>query len=399
METSYQTLLENTIDTILSNNRNGIQSILITVFESLMKAERDFFLSAPDATNKGNGYYQRFVNHFQGRYEIRVPRDRQGLFVPLTLEVIRQDAKRMNDLALSLYSHGISQRGIKQVFKDVLGSRMSPGKLCGLIKALEPYRQSWQQQSLESFYPMIMIDALKLSVKRKTVAKESVYIVMGLTQDFRREILGLYLLPEETSYGWKTVFDDLNQRGLKQTGLVISDELSGIDHAVSHYFPGAHHQLCLIHKLRNLLTRVRAKEKETLVADFHRVFDLNNGADTVENCLQRLQSFINHWTSRYPSFKNQLPECKWHNYCAYLNYPPQVRKMLYTTNWIERLNKEIRKVSKHVNSFPNPDSVLNMIFMVITRLESTTYSKPVTSFYPYKEHMNNVFQPGQTQSY
>ena len=128
-----------------------------------------------DATNKGNGYYQRFVNHFQGRYEIRVPRDQQGLFVPLTLEVIRQDAKRMNDLALSLYSHEISQQGIKQVFKDVLGSQMSPGKLCFLIKVLEPYRQSWQQRFLESFYPMIMIDAVKLSVKRQTVAKESVY--------------------------------------------------------------------------------------------------------------------------------------------------------------------------------------------------------------------------------
>ncbi len=293
----------------------------------------------------------------------------------------------------------MSQRGVKQIFNDVLGSAMSPGKLSNLVKAFEPYRQAWQQRELESVYPVIMIDALKLSVRRQTVAKESVYLVMGLKKDFRREILGLYLLPEETASGWQMVFEDLLNRGMKNTGLIVSDELSGIENAVAISYPQARHQLCLIHKLRNLLIRVRASEKKSMVESFHKVFNLDDATYTPDCAILRLQTFIEQWKVKYPNFVRQLPEKKWNHYIAYLNYPPQIRRMLYTANWIERLNKEIRKVSRHVNSFPNTDAVLNMIYMVIDRLESTTYSKPITSFYPYQEHMNNVFHPDQTQSY
>ena len=393
---SYQSLLGETIHDLVTQKKLGIEQIMTQVMESIMQAERELFLQTADA-NKGNGYYSRLVKTFQGQLQLRVPRDRQGFFRPLMLEVLQQDNERLEQLALSLYSQGVSHRGVKAIFSEIFQTAISPGKLSQLVKAFEPHRQAWCQRKLASHYHAVLIDAVHQPIRRDTVACEALYVVVGLTPDFTREILGFYQLPQETAAGWETVFADLTARGLTCAGLVLSDELSGIEQAVATGLPHHHHQLCLLHKIRNLMLRVRHSVKGELANDWQHVLGLDDPMHTAEVFKQRLSAFIDKWSTHYPRIRRQLPEEKWSYYAAYLAYPFSVRRMLYTTNWIERLNKEIRKVIRHVNSFPNAEAALNLVFMATRQIEEQTYSKPITSFYPYQDLMNQILYREQTQ--
>jgi transposase-like protein len=395
---SYQSVLNDTITDFVIHQKLTIEQILVQVVESLMQAERHVFLQTQE-DNKGNGYYSRFVNSFQGKLCLRVPRDRQGLFYPLLLEIIQQDSVRMQDLALQLYSHGVSHRGVQQIFNAIFQTSLSPAKVSQLVEAFEPHRVAWQQRALASHYHVVVIDALHQSIRRGTVEKEAIYVVMGLTQEFTREILGLYQFPQETASGWESVFMDLTQRGLQQVNLVLCDELSGIEAAVEAHLPHRHLQTCLVHKVRRLLTQVRHQDKAALASDWQAVLGLDQPTHTPDDFAHQLALLIDKWAMKYPGLKRQLPEFKWRYYQAYLHYPFALRRMLYTTNWIERLNKDIRKVTRHVNSFPSPNSALNLVFLVIQQAQERTYAKPLTFFYPYRSQMDSILHTQQTHNY
>ena len=261
---------------------------------------------------------------------------------------------------------------------------MSPSQLSQLVKLFETDRLAWQQRRLEDEYHVILIDAIHHSIRRGTVEKEAIYVVMGLKKDFSRDILGLYLLPTESASGWKAVLQDLTHRGVQRVGLVLSDELSGIETAVEAMLPHRYHQICLLHKIRELLAAVRHRDKAALASDWNALLGLDQADYRPEQFEKRLSAFIQKWRKKYPSIKNKLPEHKWRYYHAYLHYPVPIRRMVYTTNWIERCNKEIRKITRHVNSFPTPNAALNLVFMVLKRLGDSTYDKPITFFIPYQ---------------
>lgn len=393
--TAYQTILSDTIHDFIEQKRLTVEQIFTQVVEAIMQSERDVFLST-QSNNKGNGYYERFINSFQGKLQLHIPRDRQGHFHPLLLEILKQDNQRMQDLALSLYSHGVSHRGVRDIFQSIFQTSISPTRLSQLVKAFEPHRMAWQSRRLDDSYHVIVIDAIHHAVRRGTVEREAMYVVMGLRKDFTREILGIYQLPHETAIGWEEVFIDLTNRGIERVGLVLCDELSGIESAIEKQLPHRHIQCCLVHKIRRLLLRARQSHKAQLSQDWRYVLGLEDTMYTKEQFVERLMTFIDRWKTHYPGIVRQLPETKWRYYSAYLHYPFAVRRMIYTTNWIERFNKEIRKVTKHVNSFPNPDSALNLVFMLVNKMEDSTYAKPITSFYPYQDSMDLILNQ-QTQ--
>ena len=393
---SYQTLLAETMNEFIVHKKLSVEQIMTQVMESIMQAEREVFLNEADY-NKANGYYQRFINSFQGKLLLHIPRDRQGHFQPMLLEILKQDATRLHELALALYSQGVSHRGACEIFQSIFKTSMSPSRISQLVKTFEPKRLAWQSRRLDKSYHVLLIDAVHQSIRRGTVAKEAIYIVMGLKMDFTREILGIYQLPHETAEGWAMVFDDLKQRGLARVGLVLTDELSGIENAIEAKLPHQHLQYCLVHKVRRLLLRARQSDKAAMASDWRDVLGLDEPEHTPTRFVHRLEQFIQTWKTRYPGLVRQLPEHKWRYYSAFLQYPFATRRMLYTTNWIERFNKEIRKVTKHVNSFPNTDSSMNLVFMVVNKMEGSTYAKPITSFYPYQEQLEVILNE-QTQS-
>ena len=389
------TMLEATYNAMLANKDTSIADLTVESLEVLMRLERKQFLAEEarqTRSNKGNGFYERFVNALNHRMHIHVPRDRHGQFKPFALEILKKESELLDSFALKLYSKGLSARDISSLLTEVYGLRYSPAKISQLVKEFEPYRRAWQKRSLARAYHMIMIDAIHINVRRDTVEKEAIYVIMGLNMDFTREILGIYAIPRESASGWNTIFADIAQRGCDNVGLICCDELSGIETAIYDNFPRARIQFCLLHKLRALYLIVRSNLKKQITSEMWEVFAIDNTTDTEETVHARLEQFLERWGKLYPSIHAKFPERKRTHYMSYLVYPVHVRRMLYTTNWIERLNKEVRKVTHHANLYPHVDSLVNAVFMVAWHMEEKVYRYPITTFYNAKEAMEELLQ-------
>lgn len=361
----YHNLMELTIQEARKGGI-GLDDLMTDLFETMLRTEREVFLREESTEeNKGNGYYTRSMPSFHGKLSLRVPRDRLGHFQPMMLEMVRKQSATCAELALSLYAKGLSTRMVEEVVETCFGEKMSSSKVSALAQSIQPVRERWQQRPLQQEYFALMIDALRLHVRRDTVDHEACFLVLGILPSGRREILGMYLFPEEGAYAWREVFRDLQNRGCIRTHLLISDELTGIREAVQELYPAARHQLCLVHRLRSLVNHVRADRKQELVSDFQAVFALDDPANTVEMIEKRLESFLCKWERHIPGLRKKLDPEKLSHYAAFVHFPLQVRRMLYTTNWIERLNRTIRKVTNRVGVFPTPDSLQNLVYLAL----------------------------------
>lgn len=392
----YKLFLEKTITDWVSQEKDNLdlvsQNIVQTALEALLKAERKEFLrNNNNLENKGNGYYSRLAKMLSGVIELKVPRDRLGLFKPLILEVIKKDKENIDNLAFSLYSKGLSNRDINDVLKETYNLTSSPQYISNITSSFIELRKSWQERRLTDSYYAIYIDAIHLNIRRDTVLNESVYVVMGLKTDLSREILGIYSIPQESASGWQEVLNDIKKRGVKEVLLFVADGLKALETSIYNVYPGSYFQKCVVHLKRNILNKVRAKDKDEIALDLKEVFKIEKEDDTLNEALVRLNSFINKWKIKYPYLKRSFNENIMDYYFTYLKFPYITRRMIYTTNWIERLNKEIRKVVKNKNSFPNEDSALTLIWSKVIEVERRTYSKKVTVLCPAKEDLNKMF--------
>lgn len=391
MKQSYQTLFEMAIrEAQISPVPFG--DMVTEIFEIIMKLEREMFLKETDIgedRNKANGFYNRFIPSFQGKLDIRIPRDRKGAFSPLLLEVARHQSEKCSELALELFTSGLSTRKIETVIQTMFGEKMSASKVSDIAQKIQPIREAWQKRTLDDGFFAIQIDAIRLHVRRKEVYNEACFIVMGIRPDGKREILGIYLFPEEGAHAWREVFSDLIDRGLRRIDLVISDELKGIVEAVEEYYPGAKHQLCLIHRKRNLINRIRADKKKEFSDGFNYIFSVDDPENGLERIEERLMAFTEKWKPHISNIDSCLEIGKLKNYAAFLHFPVGIRRMVYTTNWIERLNAHIRKITKRVPAFPSPDSLLNLVFMATQHFEDGPYKRHIPAFY---KHLKPLYE-------
>jgi transposase-like protein len=374
------------------DQEKSIETVIKTVFETILNLEREEYLATENnENNKGNGYYSRMARSINQYFQLKIPRDRLSLFKPVFLETIKQQDSQMQDLAFKLYTKGLTTRDIGEVFEDIYGKSLSPTSISNITKEFQEQREAWLQKPINDTYYFIYIDALYIPIRRDTVTKEAFYTVLGLRKDLRREVLGVYNIPTETLDGWHEVFCDLKNRGLKQTLLVIADGIKNLESVIKRELPEATLQKCLVHKIRNILLRARTKDKYPLSEDFKEVFELGNPDFTMEMGIKRLKLFIKKWGKIYPGLSAKFEPKNYENYFAYLNFPYPIHRMIYTTNWIERLNKSIRRTTDVRNSFPNPDSALNLICAYLMDYEKRVYSYPVTSFLPVKDTLDSMF--------
>ncbi len=385
------------LELALSNGilaKKTIEGLLEETLNMLLRLERSEYLKGQAEYNKANGYYERKTRNLAGVFQLRVPRDRKGLFKPFLLEIMRREQEDLDRLLMGLYSCGVSVRDTQILLKELYGESYSPSKISSLAKRFQAEREVWEQRTLEKNWHIVMLDAVHINVRRDRVEKEAFLVVIGVKEDFTREVLGLYNVPSESSSAWGDVLQDLKNRGLENVGLVVTDELSGMCNAVHQAFPRARHQLCLVHKIRGLMKRVRASKKKELLADFKEVFQLDNEQDSIAEIASRLELFLDKWTKHYPKIAAQLKLENLPRYCAYIAYPVVVRRMIYTTNWIERLNKEIRKTTRHAGSFPSPDSALNLIFATVMKTQERAYGRKLynTGSLEVQNAMNKILE-------
>jgi len=363
-----------------SKDANAIDDLVVNMFETILKCERDLFLQDKQAFNKGNGYYERTAKALSKYFTINVPRDRLGLFKPVFLDILKQQNQNMCDLAYKLYVKGLTTRDIECVFKDVFNKKMSRSQVSTISSNFAQERDAFLSRQLEDKYYFVYIDATYIPVRRGGVSKEAFYIAVGVRCDFKREVLGIYNIPTESASGWQEVIKDLKKRGLKQVLMFIADGLTGLENVIKKEFQNTHLQKCVVHKIRHLLIHTKPSHKSEITYDFHNVFRLEEYGYTREIAEKELEIFLLKWKKFYPQIRRYFKPEHYGNYFAYLEYPPNIQRMIYTTNWIERLNKTIKKSTKIRNSFPNPKSALNLITAVLIDFEERVYKYPISSF-------------------
>jgi len=365
----------------LHDRGKAINFMFKEVLEQLLQAERTNFLEGYEGKNKANGFYERLFKAIDKYIKINIPRDRNGEFKPVTLDLIKRQDEQLRNLAAKLYSKGLTTRDIGEVFDDIYGKELSPTTVSNITKEFEQERSEWLNRPLKEIYYTIYIDALRINVRRNNVEKEAFYIVIGIREDFKREILGVYNLPSESSVGWEEVLKDLKTRGVKNILLVVADGLKGLPNVVKKEFCNAFFQICIVHKKRNILTYVRSKDKKEIAEDLKTVFRVGDAFYTLQMATKEVETFLNKWAKIYPSLRQKLLPEDLEYYFAYLNFPYSIQRMLYTTNWIERLNKSVRRTEKIRNSFPSPDSAMNLICQYLIDKNESFYMKHVITFF------------------
>ena len=341
------------------------------LIESMMRAERrDFLDSHPD--NKGNGFRQG-KSYGSGRIlEFRIPRDRYGNFHPTILALLRDQEVECEQLASSLYCKGLTQNQVGEVFGEVYGKHYSKASISRMIEYLRADVEQWLSRSLETYYPIVFVDAIHIKVHRKrSVESEAFYVVMAVKEDKTREVLGIFNRPSESATGWKEMFQALRERGVRKIGLIVADGLRYLEEALAAVYPGTALQKCVTHLKRNMLNRVRHGDKGELANDLRDVFRTGDRAYTPERGWTAWQELCKKWGKDYRNIKRMGEDPFYRYYFTYLNYHYRIQAMIYTTNWIERLQRDFRRVLRMRGAMPSEESVI--VLMAKTAMDKTAY--------------------------
>jgi transposase-like protein len=342
-----------------------VKEFLKEKIEFLLKEEINNFIQVenPDKKLQRNGYYKRgLATKFGHIDELNIPRDRQSEFHTQLFEPYdRRHGDWLEETVIRMYQSGMSTREVGKMVEKLVGASYSATTISNITNATLEDIEGWRKRPITKRFIALFLDALFVKVRRDSVDKEAIYIAMGITEDGYREILGFYIGGSESATGWHDVLSDLYTRGLKQVLLGIFDGLSGLEDTFRSVYPKADVQHCVVHKVRNSLNKARKKDQYELAEALKPIYK----APTKQIALKEFESFKEDWTARYPkivsSWEENLPTL-----LTFMNYPSEIRYAIYTTNWIERQNKEIRKRLKTMNSLPSIEAAEKIIYLNVS---------------------------------
>ena len=344
-----------------ASNGNGLHDLMEIMLESMMVAERGEFL-ADNPGNKGNGY-RPGRTYGQGRkLEFRIPRDRYGNFHPQILAILRDQEEECDRLAGVLYTKGLTQEQVSDVFDQIYGQHYSKSSISRMVECVRMQVNEWLERGLEEYYPVVFVDCVHTKIHRKrSVATEAFYVALAVTEEGTREVLGIFNMPQESATGWSDIFDKLKERGVQRIGLMVADGIKGLDTVIGEKFPRTPLQRCITHLKRNMFAKVRHGDKAALAADLRDIFRTGQRDYTVETAWTKWQEMCDKWGKDYRAIKLLRNSADYKAYMTYLNYAPEIQAMIYTTNWIERLNRDFRRVTRMRTAMPNEESVLTLM--------------------------------------
>ena len=355
------------------------------VLECLMLLDRERYLKSMEGEkDRSNGAYIRsFRSLSKHNMQISIPRSRNGQFKPILLELLTRQRDQVNQLAMLLYRKGLSTRDVSEIMESFFGESMSRDTVNNLAAGFNKIRMVWEKNTLDAYYKVIYCDALYISLKRgNSYSKEALYVVYGVKDDNTRELLLLEINPTESSTIWGEFLSKLIKRGVEQVDLIVADGLPYFADVAKKYFREADVQRCVVHLQRGLLNKVRARDKATFAYDLKQVFNNFTETTTREHAMTKMKSFVATWQASYGKILQKLlDEMYIADYLTYIEYPVAVRRMIYTTNSIENLNRQIRKVTKTKVSFDQEDNLLDLVFMLIKDFEFNNWQRyPVHNF-------------------
>ena len=346
---------------------NGLQELQKLSLEAMMRAERE----EHNASNgdMSNGYRPRRTFGRGKILELRVPRSRNGQFYPILLSLLRDQEEECRKLAFNLYGAGLTTEQVGQIFGDIYGKEYSTSQISRMFDYARNDVQTWLQRPLEPYYPIIMIDATFIYTRRiDHVSKEGYYTILGVRADRTREVLAVINFPTESAIAWEVVLKSLKERGLKEIGLIVCDSLTAIEDSIWRQFPETEIQLCAIHLQRNVNKHIKPKDKALVAEDLKEVLRTGDRNDTVEKGYQRWLEFCSKWGKYYPSIKRMGENNRYKLNFTYLGYDYRTHNMLYSTNWIERLNRDYKRTTRMRGALPGPDATILLLgYVAMTR--------------------------------
>ena len=264
-----------------------------------------------------------------------------------------------------------------------------------MAENFQSLRDAWEGRKLDAYYKVIYCDALFVNLKRgNSYSKEAVYVIYGVKEDNTRELLLLEVNPTESSGVWAEYLAKLRKRGVEQIDLIVADGLPHFAEEAKKHYPEADIQRCVVHLERNILNKIRPRDKAQFASDLKQVFNNFESTSTKEQAMEKVKKIKRDWGGMYSKVLNRLSEEKLRDYLTYIDYPVEVRRMIYTTNSIENLNRQIRKVTKTKICFGNENNLLSLVFMVVKDFEASNWQKyPVTTFryWPSFTHKDGRF--------
>jgi len=344
-----------------AEKKNGLHDLMEIMLESMMVAERGEFLTE-NPGNKGNGYRPGHSYGQGKKLEFRIPRDRYGNFHPQILAILRDQEEECDRLAGVLYTKGLTQEQVSDVFDQIYGQHYSKSSISRMVECVRAQVNEWLERGLEEYYPVVFVDCVHIKIHRKrSVASEAFYVALAVTEEGTREVIYIGNMPVESAMGWGEIFDSLKDRGLQRVGLMVADGIKGLDTVVGEKFPSTPLQRCVTHLKRNMFAKVRHGDKAALAADLRDIFRTGQRDYTVETAWSKWQDMCDRWGKDYLSIKRLRDNPDYKAYLTYLNYAPEIQGMIYTTNWIERLNRDFRRVTRMRTAMPNEESVLTLM--------------------------------------
>lgn len=357
----------------VGQKKDGFNEILQISLEAMMRAERN--LHNELNSDVSNGY--RPVKAFGSgeQLKLQVPRSRNGSFYPVLLSVLRNQEEECRKIAFKLYGAGLTTQQVGEVFDDLYGKNYSTSQVSRLFDDARSEVKEWLNRPLLPYYPIVYVDATFIYTRRNdSVSKEAYYTILGVRPDRTREVLSIVNFPTESSTGWQEVLQSLRDRGVKEIQLFVSDGLNGIENAIASTFSSAETQLCVVHLERNILKHIKPKDKESIGSELKDVFQTSIKEDTVIKGWKRWLSFINQNEEKYPVLSKYKAE-RYKQYFTFLKYDYRIRSMIYTTNWIERLNKDYKRTTKMRGALPNPDATILLLGYVA--MNKSAYNRKI----------------------
>ncbi len=313
-----------------------------------------------ETDNRRNGYSDKKVRSSFGELLLSVPRDRADEFEPVVVEKhSRELSSDIENKIISMYSKGMSTRDISDHIKDIYGMEVSAEMVSRITETILEQAKEWQARPLETVYPFLFLDAVHYSVRTNgKVIKRAAYVVLGITLEGKKEVIGIYVGENETSKFWLMVLSDMKTRGVKDVLISSIDGLPGFSEAIRAVFPKTEVQRCIVHQIRNTLNGVPWKDKKAFASDLKSIYT----SPTEESGYKALELVEEKWGSKYGYTLRSWKE-NWSELSTFFKYTPEIRKIMYTTNSVESLHMQLRKVSKTKTVFPTDDSLLKILYL------------------------------------
>jgi transposase-like protein len=311
--------------------------------------------------NTRNGHGKKKLRNQFGEAEIQVPRDRKSSFEPMLVPKRKNIADGVESIIISLYAKGMSVSDIEEQIKDLYNFDISTSAISRITERVAQDVTIWQNRPLESVYCIVWMDGIVFKVRENSkVIDKTIYLAVGLRTDGKKEVLGLWLGKNESASFWLSVLTDLKARGVEDILVTATDNLKGFTEAIRSVFPQSTKQICIVHQIRNACRFVVWKDRKPFTADMKGIYTAPN-RDAAQLALDQLEA---KWGQKYGYAIKSWRE-NWEELTAFLDFPLEIRKIIYTTNIIENLNGKIRKYTKNKLSYPTDEAVLKSVFLAV----------------------------------